>query len=40
MSDAAIVSAFLSECPSLSHDENKGLFLLVWTFILYPIHTR
>ena len=34
MSDTAIVSAFLSECPSLSYDENKALFLLVQTFSL------
>ena len=35
MSDTAIVSAFLSGCPSLSYDGNKALFLLVQTFILY-----
>jgi len=34
MSDTAIVSAFLSGCPSLSYDENKALFLLTQTFIL------
>ena len=34
MSDTAIVSAFLSGCPSLSYDENKALFLLGQTFIL------
>ena len=34
MSDTAILSAFLSGCPSLSYDENKALFLLVQTFIL------
>ena len=34
MSDTAIVPAFLSGCPSLSHDENKALFFLVQTFIL------
>ena len=31
MYDTAIVSAFLSGCPSLSYDE---IFLLVQTFIL------
>ena len=34
MSDTAILSAFLSGCPSLSYDENKALFLIVQTFIL------
>ena len=34
VSDTAILSAFLSGCPSLSYDENKALFLLVQTFIL------
>ena len=34
MSNTAIVSAFLSRCPSLSYDENKSLFLLFQTFIL------
>ena len=33
MSYTAIISAFLSGCPSLSYDENKVLFLLVQTFI-------
>ena len=34
MSNTAIVSAFLSGCPSLSYNENKALFLLAQTFIL------
>ena len=34
MSNTAIVSAFPSGCPSLSYDEDKGLFLLFQTFIL------
>ena len=34
MSNTAIVSAFLSGCPSLSYNENKASFLLAQTFIL------